>query len=120
MPWMRDCAAVGLSGLQPGLIEQEARDYAVHDLQRRRHQLRLCGQQQAQRNRLWLPTSVCPPSGGGLLVASGAGTAGADAGKLPVARDWKRPSGGRHGRPLSGELMQLPMAATHRAASGRS
>ena len=62
----RDCAAVGLSGLQPGLIEQEARDYAVHDLQRRLHQLRLCGQQQAQRDRLWLPTTVCPL----LVVAS--------------------------------------------------
>jgi hypothetical protein len=44
------CAGVGPQGLQPGLIEQEARDHAVHDLQHRRHQLRVCGQRQAPRD----------------------------------------------------------------------
>jgi len=47
----RDRAAVSLGGLQPGLIEQGARDDAVYDLQHRRHPLGLRGQQQAQRNR---------------------------------------------------------------------
>ena len=47
----RDRAAVGLLGLQPGLIEQETRDGTVHDLQHRRHQLGLCSQQQPQRDR---------------------------------------------------------------------
>jgi hypothetical protein len=47
----RDRAAVGLLGRQPGLIEQAARDHAVHELQHRRHQLRLRGQQQSQRDR---------------------------------------------------------------------
>ncbi len=47
----RDRAAVGLLGLQPGLLEQEASDCSVHDLQHRRHQQRLRGQQQAQRDR---------------------------------------------------------------------
>ena len=46
----RDRAAVGLVGFEPGLIEQEARDDAVHHLQHWRHQLGLCGQQQAQRD----------------------------------------------------------------------
>ena len=41
----RDRAAVGLFGPQPGLIEQEARDHAMHHLQHRRHQLGLRGQQ---------------------------------------------------------------------------
>ena len=41
----RDRAAVGLLGLQIGLIEQEMRDGTVHDLQHRRHQLGLCSQQ---------------------------------------------------------------------------
>ena len=44
-------AAVSLLGLQPGLIEHEARDGAVYDLQHRRHRLGLRGQQQKQRNR---------------------------------------------------------------------
>jgi len=46
----RDRAAVGLKGLETGLLEQVARDHAVHDLQHRRYQHRLCGQQQAQRD----------------------------------------------------------------------
>ena len=37
----RDRAAAGVLGLQPGLIEQEARDCMAHDLQHRGHQLRL-------------------------------------------------------------------------------
>ena len=41
----RDRAAVGLLGLESGLIEQETRDGTVHDLQHQRHQLRLCAQQ---------------------------------------------------------------------------
>ena len=41
----RDRAAVGLLGLESGLIEQETGDGTVHDLQHLRHQLRLCGQQ---------------------------------------------------------------------------
>jgi len=40
----RDRAAVSVLGLQPRLIEQEARDGAVYDLQHRRHQLGLHGQ----------------------------------------------------------------------------
>jgi len=48
----RDRAAVSPLSLQPGLIEQEARDGAVHHLQHGRHQLGLCGQQQTQRDRL--------------------------------------------------------------------
>jgi len=36
----RDCAAVSLLGLQPGLIKQVARDYAVYDLQPCRLQLK--------------------------------------------------------------------------------
>ena len=47
----RDRAAVGLLDLESGLIEQEARDGTVHDLQHRRHQLGLCSQQQPQRDR---------------------------------------------------------------------
>jgi len=47
----RDRAAAGLKGLEAGLIEQVARDHTVHDLQHRRYQRRLCGQQQAQRDR---------------------------------------------------------------------
>jgi len=47
----RDRAAVSLLGLQPGLIEQVARDHAVYDLQHGRYQLGLRGQQQAKRNR---------------------------------------------------------------------
>jgi len=47
----RERAAVSLLGLQPGLIEQEACDGAVYDLQHGPHQLGLRGQQQAQRNR---------------------------------------------------------------------
>ena len=38
------------SAFSPGLIQQEARDGAVYDLQHRRHQLGLRGQQQAQRD----------------------------------------------------------------------
>ena len=34
----------------PGPIEQVAREHAVHHLQHKRHQLGLCGQQQAQRD----------------------------------------------------------------------
>ena len=48
---MRDRTAVGLVGLHPGLLGQEARDGSVTDLQHRCHQVRLCSQQQAQRNR---------------------------------------------------------------------
>jgi hypothetical protein len=47
----RDGAAVGFVGLEPSLAEQMARDHAVHHLQHGRHQLGLCGQQQAQRDR---------------------------------------------------------------------
>ena len=47
----RDGAAVGLVCLEASLPEQVARDHAVHDLQHRRHQLGLRGQQQAQRDR---------------------------------------------------------------------
>lgn len=43
-----DRTAVSLVGLEPDLIEQVARDDTVHHLQHRRHQLGLCGQQQAQ------------------------------------------------------------------------
>ena len=50
----RDRAAVGLLGLQIGLIEQEARDGTVHDLQHRRHPLGLCSQQKLS------PDSVSP------------------------------------------------------------
>jgi len=46
----RDRAAVGLVRLEAGLLEQVARDHTVHDLQHRRCQHRLCGQQQAQRD----------------------------------------------------------------------
>ena len=41
----RDRAAVGLLGLESGLIEQETRDGPVHGLQHRRHPLGLRGQQ---------------------------------------------------------------------------
>ena len=44
----RDRAAVGLACFETRLPEQMARDHAVHDLQHGRHQLGLCGQQQAQ------------------------------------------------------------------------
>ena len=47
----RDRTIVGLLGLEPGLIEQEASVGAVTHLQHRRHELWLCRQQQAQRNR---------------------------------------------------------------------
>ena len=47
----RDRAAVSLVGLETRLPEQVARDHAVHDLQHGRHQLGLCGQQQAKRDR---------------------------------------------------------------------
>ena len=47
----RDGAAVGFLGLEPSLAEQMARDHPVHHLQHRSHQLGLCGQQQAQRDR---------------------------------------------------------------------
>ena len=40
----RDRAAVGLKGLEASLIKQVARDHAVHDLQHRRYQHRLCSQ----------------------------------------------------------------------------
>ena len=46
----RDRAAVGFLRLEPSLAEQVARDHTVHHLQHRRHQLGLCGQQQAQRD----------------------------------------------------------------------
>ena len=46
----RDGAAVGLVGPEAGLPQQVARDHAVHHLQHGRHQLGLCGQQQAQRD----------------------------------------------------------------------
>ena len=48
----RHSAAIGLLGLQSGLIEQQARADAVHQLQHRRHQLGLCRQQQAKRDGL--------------------------------------------------------------------
>ena len=41
---------MGLVGLEPGLIEKEARDGAVHHLEHGRYQLGLCGQQQAKRD----------------------------------------------------------------------
>ena len=47
----RDRAAVSLKGLEAGLIQQVAHDHTVHHLQHRRHLHRLCGQQQAQRDR---------------------------------------------------------------------
>ena len=43
----RDRAAVGFVGLEACLVEQVARDQAVHHLQHRRHQHQLCRQQQA-------------------------------------------------------------------------
>ena len=46
----RDRAAVSFVRLVPSLAKQVLCNYAVHDLQHRRHQLGLCGQQQAQRD----------------------------------------------------------------------
>ena len=46
--WISVTAAVSLFSLQTCLPEQVARDDAVHHLQSGRHQLALCGQQQAQ------------------------------------------------------------------------
>ena len=46
----RDRAAVSLVGLEPDLIEQMVRDYALHHPQHKRHQLGLCNQQRAQRD----------------------------------------------------------------------
>jgi len=45
-----DRAAIGVVRLEAGRLEQVARDQAVHHLQHRRYQHRLCGQQQAQRD----------------------------------------------------------------------
>lgn len=47
----RDGAAVGFVRLEPGLTEQAARDHAVRHPQHGCHQLGLCSQQQAQRDR---------------------------------------------------------------------
>ena len=47
----RDRAAISPFSLQTCLPEQVARDHAVHHQQHGRHELGLCGQQQAQRNR---------------------------------------------------------------------
>ena len=47
----RDGAAVAFVGLEPGSLQQMARDHALHHLQHRRDQLGLRGQQQAQRDR---------------------------------------------------------------------
>ena len=47
----RDGAAVGFVRLEPSLAEQVACDHAVNHVQHGRHQLELCGQQQAQRDR---------------------------------------------------------------------
>ncbi|MEO6410934.1 MAG: hypothetical protein ABIO45_19575, partial [Burkholderiaceae bacterium] len=46
----RDGAAVGLARLHARLLEQKPSYHAVHDMQHGRHQLGLCGQQQAQRD----------------------------------------------------------------------
>ena len=47
----RDGAAVAFVGAQPGIVQQMARDYALHHLQHRCDQLGLRGQQHAQRDR---------------------------------------------------------------------
>jgi len=47
----RDRAAVAYVGLEPGSVQQMAREHALHHLQHRRDQLRLRGQQHAQRDR---------------------------------------------------------------------
>ena len=44
-------AAVAYVGLEPGSVQQMAREHALHHLQHRRDQLRLRGQQHAQRDR---------------------------------------------------------------------
>jgi hypothetical protein len=46
----RDCAAMALRGLEPDVVQQMARDHALHHLQHRRDQLGLCGRQQTQRD----------------------------------------------------------------------
>jgi hypothetical protein len=75
----RHCAAVGLPRRQPSLNEQQARDHAVHDLERRRNQLRSRSQQQAQqdRRRQLIRKSAChaqrlyePPESGAAPVAA--------------------------------------------------
>jgi hypothetical protein len=47
----RDGAALTFIGLEPGAIQQVARDHTLHHLQHRRDELGLCGQQHAQRDR---------------------------------------------------------------------
>jgi hypothetical protein len=47
----RDGTAVAFVGLEPGSLEQMAREHALHHLQHRRDQLGLHGQQHAQRDR---------------------------------------------------------------------
>jgi hypothetical protein len=49
--YQRDRAAMAFVGLEPGGIQQMSREHALHHLQHRRDQLRLCGQQHAQRDR---------------------------------------------------------------------
>ena len=90
----RDSAAVGFVCLQPGLPEQLARDHAVHDLQHRRHQLGLCGQQQAPRDRQrqhplahrHMGDDVVHQVSGGLCHASGTAR-GAKAAPIAVEGD---------------------------------
>jgi len=43
--YQRDRAAVAFASLEPGSLQQMARNHALHHLQHRRHQLRLRGQQ---------------------------------------------------------------------------
>jgi hypothetical protein len=47
----RDGAAVTFVGLEPGSLQQMAREHALHDLQHRRDQLGLRSQQHAQLDR---------------------------------------------------------------------
>ena len=47
----RDSATATFVGVEPGAVQQMARDQALHHLQHRRDQFRLRGQQQTQRYR---------------------------------------------------------------------
>ena len=58
----RDAAAVGFVGLEPSLAAQVACDQAVHHLQPQSHQLVLCGQLQAQRDRQSYDLNEQPPA----------------------------------------------------------
>ncbi len=47
----RDRAGVGCAAIQSGLLDEKCRDDPMHDLQHRREQLGMRGQQDAQRDR---------------------------------------------------------------------